>query len=96
MICIFILLFFNIILHFRPGNYIIADMGCGDANLAKSVSQKVHSFDLVANNDLVTACDMAKVPLKDQSVDVVVFCLSLMGTNLTDYLKEANRILKVS
>ena len=54
----------------------------------------MHSFDLVAVNPLVTACDMAKVPLGDGAADVAVFCLSLMGTNLKDYLKEANRVLK--
>ncbi|CAH0552615.1 unnamed protein product [Brassicogethes aeneus] len=78
-----------------PKNYVISDFGCGDAKLAKSVTQKVHSFDLVASNELVTACDMAHVPLQNQSVDVVVFCLSLMGTNLHEYLLEANRVLKV-
>lgn len=73
----------------------IADFGCGEAELAKSVKQKVHSFDLVAANDSVTACDMAHVPLTNASVDVAVFCLSLMGTNLQDYIVEANRILKI-
>lgn len=72
----------------------IADFGCGEAKLARSVTQTVHSFDLVAVNDEVVACDMAHVPLEDQSVDVAVFCLSLMGTNLHDYLLEANRVLK--
>lgn len=79
---------------FRPPTYVIADFGCGEAELSKSVKQKVHSFDLVATNDCVTACDMAHVPLADSSVDVAVFCLSLMGTNLHDYLVEANRVLK--
>jgi ribosomal RNA-processing protein 8 len=37
---------------------------------------------------------MFQVPLKSKTVDNAVFCLSLMGTNLTDYLKEANRVLK--
>lgn len=55
---------------------------------------KVHSFDLVAKSDLVTACDMANVPLDDKSVDVAVFCLALMGTNVTDFLLEAHRVLK--
>lgn len=73
----------------------IADFGCGEAGLAKSVKQTVHSFDLVAANELVTACDMAHVPLEDSSVDVAVFCLSLMGTNLHDFLTEANRVLKI-
>ncbi|XP_025904914.1 F-box/WD repeat-containing protein 7-like [Nothoprocta perdicaria] len=37
---------------------------------------------------------MAKVPLAAESVDVAVFCLSLMGTNLQEILEEANRVLK--
>lgn len=69
-------------------------MGCGEAKLSKSVPQKVHSFDLVSSDPNVIACDMSRTGLKNESVDIVVFCLSLMGTNLTDYLKEANRILK--
>ncbi|KAK6036412.1 hypothetical protein COOONC_26083, partial [Cooperia oncophora] len=56
---------------------------------------KVHSFDLVAVNDRVTACDMAHLPMKDLSADIVVFCLSLMGTNLIDYIKETRRVLKL-
>lgn len=55
---------------------------------------KIHSFDLVAANDHVVACDIANVPLPAKSCDVVVFCLSLMGTNFLDFIKEANRILK--
>jgi len=74
---------------------VVADFGCGDAKLASSVPQKkVHSFDLVAVNDKVTACDMAHVPLSNGTADVVVFCLSLMGTNTQDFIKEARRILK--
>lgn len=37
---------------------------------------------------------MFQVPLEKDAVDVVVFCLSLMGTNLNEYIREANRILK--
>lgn len=85
--------FLNLI-YFRDKNFVIADFGCGEAKLASSVPQTVHSFDLVAANDSVVACDMAHVPLNNASVDVVVFCLSLMGTNLKDYLIEANRVLK--
>lgn len=80
---------------FRSSDLVVADFGCGDATLSESVPQKVHSFDLVAANDNVTACDMSRVPLKNASVDVAVYCLSLMGTNLKDYLIEANRVLKI-
>ncbi|CAM9939591.1 unnamed protein product [Ectocarpus fasciculatus] len=71
----------------------VADFGCGEARLAATVPNKVHSFDLVSPNPLVTACDMANVPIKDASVHVAVFCLSLMGTNLADFLREAHRVL---
>jgi ribosomal RNA-processing protein 8 len=74
---------------------VVADMGCGDARLQASVPNKVHSFDLVSRNSAVTACDIANCPLPDASVDIVVFCLALMGTNIADFLREARRILKV-
>lgn len=79
---------------------VVADFGCGDAQLAKDLLAvpespfQVYSFDLVAPNDLVTACDMSNVPLADKTVDVCVFCLSLMGTNLADFVREAHRVLK--
>lgn len=77
-----------------PAASIVADFGCGEAKLAQSVPQRVHSFDLVACNDRVTACDMKCVPIADKSVDVCIFCLSLMGTNIIDFLLEARRVLK--
>lgn len=77
-----------------PSDSIIADFGCGEAMLANSVPHTVHSFDLVAANDRVTACDMAHVPLPSSSVDLVVFCLSLMGTNVADFIEEGVRVLR--
>eukprot|EP00092_Neocalanus_flemingeri_P056513 GFUD01067016.1.p1 GENE.GFUD01067016.1~~GFUD01067016.1.p1 ORF type:complete len:155 (-),score=45.42 GFUD01067016.1:68-532(-) len=74
---------------------VIADFGCGEARLARSVVNKVHSLDLVAANETVIACDMANTPLEDNSVDVAVFCLALMGTNTRDFLFEATRVLKI-
>ena len=85
----------NNIYYFRPQDYIIADFGCGEAILADSIFQTVHSFDLIAINSKVTACDISHTPLLMGSVNVVVFCLSLMGTNIKDYLLEANRVLKM-
>ncbi|XP_078259033.1 ribosomal RNA-processing protein 8 [Rhinoraja longicauda] len=79
----------------RPRSAVVADFGCGDCKIASSVANTVHSFDLAALNHRVTVCDMAKVPLADESVDIAVFCLSLMGTNLADFLMEANRVLRV-
>ncbi|CAF2614147.1 unnamed protein product [Rotaria sp. Silwood2] len=82
----------------RSSNLVIVDMGCGDARLAgtlKSTHPNIHSFDLVALNEYVQVCDIAHTPLKNNSVDIVIFCLSLMGTNLTDFIHEAHRILRL-
>lgn len=78
----------------KPKNLVIADLGCGEAILASKVKHKVHSFDLVALNNRVTVCDIANLPLLKESVDIVVFCLALMGTNSQQFLVEANRILR--
>lgn len=43
---------------------------------------------------LVTECDMRNVPLADSSVDVAIFCLSLMNTNLVEFICEAHRVLR--
>ncbi|XP_053163658.1 ribosomal RNA-processing protein 8 [Hemicordylus capensis] len=79
----------------RPASLVVADFGCGDCTLAQSVRNKVHCFDLVALDPRVTVCDMAQVPLEAESVDVAVFCLALMGTNLREILEEASRVLRV-
>lgn len=75
---------------------VVADMGCGDAKIARNCSElhKIHSFDLHAANEYVHVADISKVPLPPKSVDIVIFCLSLMGLNYNDFLKEALRILK--
>ena len=83
---------------------IIADFGCGEAKLAEQLLTstqkeqfKVHSFDLVANgNKFITPCDIANTPLENESIDIGIFCLALMGTNLHDFIKEAHRVLKVN
>lgn len=88
-----------------PPGAVVADMGCGEARLAATLAPKnggpggkisVHSFDLVCppGNPYITPCDIAQVPLASGSCDVVVFCLSLMGTNYADFLREADRLLK--
>lgn len=88
------------------GTVVIADMGCGEAQLAADLSKlkghgrskklnfKTHSFDLQKANERITVADIKNVPLADSSVDVVVFCLALMGTNFIDFITEAFRILK--
>ena len=78
----------------------IADFGCGiEARLMNELGiERVISFDHVTVADSkVIACDMKSVSqyVGDSSVEVVMFCLSLMGKNWRDYIAEANRCLCV-
>lgn len=59
----------------------------------RKVSCTVHSFDLKKINDRITVADIRHVPIKDGQATIAVFCLSLMGTNFLDFIKEAYRIL---
>jgi len=81
----------------RKDKPVVADFGCGEAKLAEALASRcaaIHSLDLVAVNERVTVCDFSRTPLATGSVDVAVFCLSLMGSNLREFLHEANRVLK--
>jgi hypothetical protein len=78
----------------RP-HLVVGDFGCGEAQIAASLPNTVYSFDHVAINEQVIACDMALTGLQDGTLDVAIFSLSLMGTNIEDYLTEASRLLKI-
>lgn len=80
----------------RPG-ITVGDFGCGEALVAAALrdTHTIYSFDHVAINDDVIACDISAVPLEDETLDVAVFSLSLMGSNITDYIREAHRCLKL-
>ncbi|KAI5181489.1 ribosomal RNA-processing protein 8 [Nematocida sp. AWRm80] len=78
---------------------VIADLGCGTAEIAKKFpKRKIHSFDLVKpeDNPYIIQADIRNIPLPAASVDVAIFCLSLMGEHIEDYIQEAYRILKPS
>ncbi|KAF8063845.1 ribosomal RNA-processing protein 8 [Scenedesmus sp. PABB004] len=77
----------------KPAEWVVADFGCGDARLAASVRQRVHSLDLVATAPGVVACNMAATPLAPGSVTAAVFSLALMGLDYGDFLAEAARVL---
>ena len=84
------------------GMSVIADLGCGDGRLArimansgieKKLNLKLHSFDLHSPSPLVAKADISDLPLKDDSVDVAILCLALMGTNWISFIEEAHRVL---
>lgn len=92
--------------HFQTKICTVVDLGCGDAHLhasltplTDSLNLKLQSFDLAPgagpNAHLITVSDIATLPLADNSVDVAIFCLALMGTNWIDFVVEAARVVRV-
>ena len=77
-----------------PPTAIVADFGCGSAEIQQRAAQKVFSLDLVAAVPGVIECNMADTPLEDSSVDLAIFSLALMGTDYPDFLQEAARVLR--
>lgn len=92
----------------RNGVCTIADLGCGDATLAGSLSPsakalgiKFLSFDLAKgdtpNAHLITIANISNLSaagVKDGTVDIAICCLSLMGTNWVDVVGECARIVR--
>lgn len=89
----------------------IADLGCGDATLAGTLTPiagqhqlhlQIQSFDLARGDGPYTALvtvaditDLSPFGVRDGSVDVAVCCLSLMGTNWVRVVEECGRIVRV-
>ncbi|KAI1940531.1 25S rRNA (adenine645-N1)-methyltransferase [Ophidiomyces ophidiicola] len=86
----------------RPsGLCTVADLGCGDAQfsralspLSKKLKLKILSYDLHEGDPLITKADISSLPLEDGTVDIAIFCLSLMGTNWVSFAEEAWRVLR--
>ncbi|KAJ8142344.1 hypothetical protein OY671_004507 [Metschnikowia pulcherrima] len=59
----------------------------------RTLDVDVHSFDLKKANERITVADIKNVPMEDESCNIAIFCLALMGTNFLDFVEEAYRIL---
>lgn len=76
---------------------VVGDFGCGEAVISKRLKDKYQFFNLdhVAIDESVLVCDLADVPLADETLQLAIFCLSLMGANCTEYVREAHRMLEM-
>lgn len=69
-----------------PHEWIVA---CDIAHVCTPRHSRYWAFCDAHNRSL-----LAQVPLDDNSIDVAIYCLSLMGTNYIDFVREAFRVLK--
>ena len=85
---------------------ICIDLGCGEGKLSShfynpksanrpfKIFKDIKSYDLVALKPFIISMDIANLDLPDESVDLAIFCLSLMGTNYHAFIRQALRVLK--
>ena len=77
----------------------VVDLGCGHGEISQYFKDNnrfvFQNFDHVAFNDTIISKDIKNTELDDTSVDIVIMCLSMWGSNCKDYLKEAYRILDI-
>lgn len=73
---------------------VIADVGCGEARIAREFANVI-SLDLHPAAPDVVACDMrVGIPLGDGSVDIAVCCLSMMAEDIGVPTREVSRVLR--
>jgi ubiquinone/menaquinone biosynthesis C-methylase UbiE len=78
----------------------VVDMGCGRAQISKHFIDKKDTrfqfinYDHVSSDETVIACDISKVPLEDNSVEIAILSLAMWGSNCESYISEAHRILE--
>ncbi|KAM0678758.1 25S rRNA (adenine645-N1)-methyltransferase [Binucleata daphniae] len=81
-----------IIKYLKNKDCVIADFGCGEAKLEQALNCNVISLDLNLKKGI--KCDIRKTPIKNKSVDYVIFCLSIMNNDAFEYIQEASRVCK--
>lgn len=83
----------------------IADIGAGDSNkyndLIEIVSKTIQSsvkfefFDKYPINENIIKADIESIPRQCKTFNVVVCCLSMIKNDISNIIKEINRILKI-
>ena len=75
----------------------ILDLGCG-RNLIKQHFKlntifNITGYDYVENNGS-KVCDISKLDVESDQIDICIYSQSLMGSNWKDYLIEGKRVLR--
>ena len=59
----------------------IADLGCGKAKISDYFKEnskfKFYNYDQISIHENITKCDISKLPLEDNEIDISVLCLSM-------------------
>lgn len=77
---------------------LVVDMGCGKGQISEYFKGDKRfqfiNYDHVSSNDTTISCDISKLPLEEDAVEICILSLAMWGSNCKEYVKEANRILE--
>jgi hypothetical protein len=78
---------------------IVVDMGCGKAQISTYFKDDSRftfiNYDHVSiNQNTIISCDISKIPLENNSVEICILSLAMWGSNCKEYIYESNRILE--
>ena len=80
----------------RPKN--VVDMGCGKGQISQYYKDdkrfQFTNYDHISSNDTVISCDISKLPLEEDAVEICILSLAMWGSNCREYIMEAYRILE--
>jgi superfamily II DNA or RNA helicase len=76
----------------------VVDMGCGKGQISQYFKDDKRfqfiNYDHISSNDTVISCDISKLPLEEDAVEICILSLAMWGYNCREYIMEANRILE--
>jgi SAM-dependent methyltransferase len=76
---------------------IVVDMGCGKAHISRHFAGdarfKFINYDHITTTSKVIECDISKLPLESESVDICILSMAMWGSNCKEYISEAHRVL---
>jgi superfamily II DNA or RNA helicase/ribosome modulation factor len=77
---------------------VVVDMGCGKAQISEFFKTdtrfKFINYDHIKSNETVISCDISRIPLNDDSVEICILSLAMWGSNCKSYISEAYRVLE--
>jgi superfamily II DNA or RNA helicase/predicted ABC-type ATPase len=77
---------------------VVIDMGCGKAQISEFFKTdtrfKFINYDHIKSNETVISCDISRIPLDDDSVEICILSLAMWGSNCKSYISEAYRVLE--
>jgi len=78
----------------------VLDLGCGRKHISDTFigddRYDFTNYDLVNGNDDIVECDISDLPNDDNTVDVCIMSLCMLGKNCHDYITEAHRVLETN